>query len=82
MLRVTIELWPHGLEQEKTILGSGTIANNLSGTATKGNYNITLKTKGENRIYKECKVEGFPRKNKTAWELLYLALKEIYEKKT
>ena len=79
MLKVTIELWPYGQEQGKSTLGSGSIVNVLSGTKTRGDYHVILKDKG-NKIYKKCEIKGFPRKRKTAWELLYLALKEIYEK--
>ena len=78
MLKITVELWPYGREYGKKELGSGHIIN-IGGSNTKGNYKIELKDKG-GRFYKKGEIKDFPRKRKTAWELLYLGLKDIYDK--
>ena len=81
MLKVTIEIWPGGSPVGKRELATGIIGNDLTGTKTRGNYKARFTKVGKsNAIYKKVRVENFPRTRKTAWELLYLALKEVYEK--
>ncbi len=80
MIKVTMELWPFGEEKYKTHLGTAIIGNDATGTVTSGNYNITLSKAGkgmEDAVWKRGRVEGFKRKKKLAWDLLYLALRDI-----
>ena len=80
MIKVTMELWPFGQELGKRHLGTAIIGNDATGTASTGNYNITLSKAGggkENTVWKKGRVEGFKRKKKLAWDLLYLALENI-----
>jgi hypothetical protein len=42
MIVVKVELWPHGLEDEKAEIGEILIKNNLSGTPMRGNYDYEL----------------------------------------
>lgn len=78
MLRVTIELLPYGDETRKRHLGTCEIANDASGTPTRGNYHIRFSRRGKPfSTWKETRVEGFPRKRLGAWDLLFLALRNI-----
>lgn len=66
MLRVTIELVPHGEEQLKRILDQAIIYNDGTGDHSNGNYVATLQQK-------RVTIEGFARAD-SAWELLRLVL--------
>jgi hypothetical protein len=80
MLRVTIELWPFGEERWKKHLGTAIVANDGTGTETKGNYDVRLLKWGDSgKVWKEGRVKGFPRLSRGPWDLLYLALKNIVE---
>ncbi len=79
MVRVKIELVSRGDEERVTTLHIGVIANDGTGTRTRGNYDFVLSKRGSAAVYKRGRVEGFPRKVHTAWKLLYLVLKEIFE---
>lgn len=46
MLVVKIELWPHGSEAMKTVIGEARIANDGTGTAVLGNYDVQLAHSG------------------------------------
>ena len=80
MIYVRIELWPHGFESEAKVLGRAYIANDGTGTEKRGNYDVILLGK-TNKHAKRLKVGDFPRKSHTAWKLLYLALKQVFEEK-
>lgn len=73
MIRVTVELVPHGVESQKYTLGVATIANDGTGTPTRGNYTAAFRrTRGG---FISGKVTGFPRKRLACWDLLYRALR-------
>jgi hypothetical protein len=79
MIRVTIELLPHGYESKKRTIGMVEIANDGSGTWEDGNYNVRLtkeppvaKRQG---TWKKGRVEGFPRLVLGPYDLLYRALR-------
>lgn len=77
MIRVTVELVPFGDERMPTrALGIMAIANDGSGSPTEGNYHAMATVKG-GRKWKEAVVEGFPRKQRLAWDLLYQVLREM-----
>lgn len=83
MIKVTVELISAVDESRNKILGIGYIANdgNMSylSDGKLGNYHVKL-TKMEPQekvIWKEGTVCRFPRKKRGAWDLLYLALKNI-----
>jgi hypothetical protein len=62
MLRITIELLPHGDESRKQHLGTIEIAN-VGGTQTRGNYRVRLSKRGKpKQLWKEGSVNEFPRK--------------------
>ena len=82
MIKITMELWPFGQELGKRHLGTAVIVNDATGTTSTGNYNIILSKAGkgmEDAVWKRGRVEGFERKKKSAWDLLYLALKNMNE---
>lgn len=74
MIRATIDLIPFGIGEPET-LGTVEIANDATGTRTKGNYNVRVRGK-DGRILRIGRVEGFPRKRLLGSDLLYRALKE------
>lgn len=81
MIVITVELWPGGSPERKELLGTGIIANDGTGTATRGNYRAVFSKRGDTvqdllkkKIWRAGGVSGFPRKQLTAWDLLGLAL--------
>jgi len=75
VIRVTIEMLPHGDESRKRHLGTAIIANDGTGTATQGNYNIRLSRRGQpDSVWKTGRLTGFLRKKFLVWDLLLLAL--------
>lgn len=72
MIRVTVELIPHGVEARKRTLAVGEIANDGSGTYSSGNYTAwfgRVKT-GKARNGRQGEVKDFPRQAKNVWHLL------------
>lgn len=81
MLRITIELLPHGLEENKKILGIAEIINDLTGDEESGNYKVKIwnlndKT-GRLQLWKKGSVKNFLRQKLTVWHLLSRALQEL-----
>lgn len=75
MLRITIELLPHGDESQARHMGTAVIANDGTGTAEVGNYDVSLSTfDSPDKIWKRARVKGFRRKQLGPWDLLLLAL--------
>lgn len=77
MIRVTVELVPHSIEERKRVLGVAKIINDGTGTLTKGNYKVILFSNGVK--YKMAEVKGFPRTTTSAWKLLYKSLIACFE---
>lgn len=79
MLRITIELVPHGIESRKSTLGVIKIANDATGTLSSGNYDVTLSKEPpiakRTGIWKKGTVEGFPRQKLGPYDLLFRALR-------
>lgn len=75
MLKITIELIPHGNEEKKEIIAIGKIWNDGTGTKEVGNYQVRLYKNGEpNKVWRSGSLEGFQRLTHGAWDLLCLAL--------
>jgi hypothetical protein len=72
MIRVTVELLPHGSEENKRILGVMLIANDSTGSATVGNYVGSMTTEYGQR---SGHVTGFARKAQSVWSLIGAFLK-------
>jgi hypothetical protein len=74
-----IEYWPHGIEAKAEQIAVVTIANDRSGTWEHGNYDVVVtEDMGEPDAFDEItgRVEAFPRTNRRALDLLFLALRE------
>lgn len=76
MLRIIIELLPHGNEEKATAIGAIGISNDGTGSNTSGNYNVVLMRRDFKGIWKQTKITNFPRKRLGPYDLLYRALKE------
>lgn len=74
MIRVTIELLPHGDESQARHLGTIFISNDDTGTDDWGSYNVRL-TKPSGTGWRIGRVEHFPRRILSAHDLLFRALK-------
>lgn len=75
MLRITIELVPHGDESRKRAIGYAEIRNDGTGDRQTGNYGVRLSQWGRpGSTWKRGVVTGFPRLKLGPWDLLYLAL--------
>jgi len=74
MIRITIEMLPKGDEQKGRLLGRAIIANDASGTETRGNYRCTIFKLGTTAIWKTSAVANFPRKKFGCWDLLLACL--------
>jgi len=81
MIKVTIELLPHGFERNKSTLGIMEIFNKGTGTGVSGHYGFRIFRKGSKTIWKSGDVEGFPRKRLLSWDLLYRCLHSILQER-
>ena len=68
MIRVTVELIPYGVGKPRT-LGTAVIANDGTGTPTRGNYVARFYNK-RGRMWKTSTLRDWPRKRRIAWDLL------------
>lgn len=73
MIRVTVELVPHGSEAHKKTLAVMEIANDGTGDRTIGNYNATMTA--EYTEGRHGRVEGFSRNAQSVWSLVGAFLK-------
>ena len=73
MIYVRIEIWPYGDKTKARLLGQAFIANDASGTPTRGNYKAILTDK-RNRPFRAAVVKNFPRKARHVFDLLKLIL--------
>lgn len=73
MIYVRMELWPKGDKTKARVLGQAFIANDATGTPTRGNYKAVL-TNRANRPFRGAVVKNFPRKSKNVFDLLKLVL--------
>ncbi len=78
MIRVTIELIPHGIEERKSHLGTIIIANDgTSATPTRGNYLARLSMKGRpSSVWRRATVKDFARLRQGAYDLLFRVLRD------
>lgn len=76
MLRITIELLPHGSELHRRHLGTMEIANDgTGGNGPLGAYNVRLSKRGRPSVlWRRARVEGFPRLALGAYDLVFRAL--------
>ena len=82
MLRVTVELIPQGVEDQRKLLGVIGITNDGSGSLETGNYTIELSDEppftsaGNRSIWRRLKLKGFKRRAFGPYHLLLAALLE------
>jgi len=69
MIRVTVDLISAVHPSRSKLLGSIIIVNDGTGSETNGNYDCTFPAK-------TVRVEGYPRKAVSIWNLIYRACKE------
>lgn len=67
-----IDRWGMGTDIE--VIAEATIANDGTGTWTRGNYVYDLEHKG--RGFREGVVEDFPRESLNVWDLLFRILRD------
>lgn len=91
MLVIRVELWPLGLEQNRRLLATGLIYNDGSGDREYGNYKAAFSSDrgdGEDNPFQlwrgvgvklDGEVKDFPRLERGAWDLSYLALDNAME---
>jgi len=78
MIKVTIEVYPFGIEKLKRHVGTMIISNDGTGTKEMGNYNVKLsKFKEPDKWWKEGRVDGFKRKLRGPYDLIYIALHNL-----
>jgi hypothetical protein len=76
MIKITVELLPHGDESRKRKLGEMRIWNTLTGTPTKGDYKFSIWLK-RNKAWRTGEYHGFPRKRKNVWFLIKKCLEQV-----
>jgi hypothetical protein len=82
MIRVTIELLPLGIEEEKRHIGTMIIFNDGTGSRTRGSYKYRISKQGHPlSIWKEGEVDDFARTKLGPWDLLFLVLKHAVGKR-
>lgn len=74
MIQITVELVPGGVG-EPVLIGRAIIANDGSGTRTRGNYRGTFWRK-QRYPWRCSRVENFPRQRLSVWHLLSQLLGE------
>lgn len=75
MIRVTVELIPHGVESKKRPIGTMEIANDGTGTVHVGNYKGVLHAEYTGPLGRTGVLKGFKRKRQSAWSLVGAFLK-------
>lgn len=87
MIVVKIELWPFGDESQKTEIGRTLIANDGTGSVSRGNYDVrvlrrnayTLSgTEFDSSATRTGRVEGYPRLSYNIWRLILRALRSAF----
>lgn len=78
MIRITVELIPHGDESimtQRRVLGTLEIANDGTGTLHEGNYNGILHAEYTDPAGRKGKVLKFNRRKQSVWSLIGAFLK-------
>lgn len=83
MIVIKVELWPFGSEERAEEIGRMTITNDgTSRNPMRGDYNTKIMRRGTtDKVQKQGRVENYPRKSYSVWELVRRALNDIYSKK-
>ena len=82
MIVVMVYIVPHGDITQSRRLVAANIVNDGTGTLASGNYRARFSTSElRPKVWRKGTVKGFSRKKAGVWKLLYLALKDVYERK-
>jgi hypothetical protein len=81
MIRVIMEMVPHGEEDKKFFIGVCEIWNEGTGTLDHGNYRFRISKENPNVNITIGEVKQFPRLTKSGWHLLFECLREFLDKK-
>jgi hypothetical protein len=76
LIVVKVELWPHGHEERKELLGVARIWNDATGDQGTGNYGFEINSAGDRRTIRKGEIKGFPRLRLLAWDLLHRVLEQ------
>lgn len=76
MIRIDMNLDVYGLGVKVTSLAQVTIANDGTGTSSRGNYNVVAISK-TGRVIRKARVENWARKSKPPLALLRAALEAL-----
>jgi len=74
MIRITVELVPFGVEEQARTLCTAKIANDGTGSKTRGNYRYRFEQVGRNAAWRKGRVTGFRRKREHVWRLVLKCL--------
>lgn len=77
MIEVTMELRSAVSSSRDRNLCRLEIANDGTGTATRGNYNVRLYARNNGRLIRTARVESWPRNARPAWCLLAAAMEAL-----
>ena len=76
-LTAKINLHPHGNLDHLQNIGTIVIVNNGTGTDSKGNYDYVLYKRSSGSVWKQGKIEDFPRKRLGGYDLLFRVLEKV-----
>ena len=79
MIRIDIDLFPGGFEDDRENLGYIKIWNDGTGSKTKGNYRYKAMKNGRQKA--EGSIKGFPRKQRDVFRLLECVIEDMYPQK-
>ncbi len=77
MLVLKLERWPQGDERRKESLGTLEIANDLTGTETVGNYEVTFRLPKGDPIYATVSNWSRDTSARRAWQLVLHSLARL-----
>ena len=79
MIVIKVELHS-AITKKVSLIGKAIICNDGSGSISSGNYNAKFWSKRPNIVWREGKVENFPRKSLNVWYLLSKCLTNILKR--
>jgi hypothetical protein len=81
MINIELEMFPYGFKENKYNIGKIKITNDASGTKTIGHYDVVFYQKGGQKIWRQTRVENFPRLRLGIYDILFRALKNVCEER-
>ena len=81
MLKITVEMYPYGSEENKYLLSTAKIWNTGKGTNRIGQYKGRFFDHINNQIGSDIEVKDFKRQELDMWDLIYLGIEALRRKK-